>query len=349
MAKSSDAPVGAMPVEGAPVATAMGAALNAAGLDVANMPALDDLSQAQRKVVMKSFADALGVECSECHTSKFSDDTPNKRIARKMWSVFVQTLTLPGGQPLYCDSCHQGKATFLVRDDEDQLKKWMKAAFVDGLARRDAQTHSCKTCHGDPFVGGFLDDWGADDGMSPPAPDLAQAAPTDASAPTDGGVLAPACTPVINELQAAGAAGAADEFIELYNPCPTAVDLTGYALVYRSAAGTSDLLLVALGARSLAAGAYLVAANADFAGARDLAYTRGLAGTGGGVGLRDASDALVDAVGYGSASNAFVIGTAAPAPPSGQSIARTPNGSRGSGDQSHDWTVGAPTPGAANR
>ena len=47
----------------------------------------------------------------------FAADTPQKRVAQKMWDEFVRKLSLPDGQPLYCDSCHQGKLTFLDRSD----------------------------------------------------------------------------------------------------------------------------------------------------------------------------------------------------------------------------------------
>src|ERR1041384_136653 len=39
---------------------------------------------------------------------------------------------------------------------------------------------------------------------------------------------APSATVVINELQVQGAAGAADEFVELYNPTLTVVDIGGW-------------------------------------------------------------------------------------------------------------------------
>ncbi len=350
MARQVDVPAtpgsseGPAPV-GAPVPSTMADTLSAAGLDLRALPALDALSKEQRQVVMKSFATALGEKCSDCHAMKMSDETANKRVTRKMWDVFVRGLKLADGRPLYCDSCHQGKATFLARDDEDALGAWMKRAFVDGLQRADGQKHGCGSCHGQPFVGGFLDDWSA----APPEQDLGVTVPdagVDASVPTDANV--PRCAPLLNELQVAGAGGAADEFIEVYNPCAAAVDLAGYTLVYRSAAGTSDLSIASLGGKTLAAGAYLVAANAGFAGTSDLRYTRALAATGGGVALRDGAGAIVDEVAYGPSTNAFVEGSPAPAPPTGKSIGRSPSGARGTHDQSHDWKLLGPTPGAAN-
>jgi len=155
---------------------------------------------------------------------------------------------------------------------------------------------------------------------------------------------------VINEVQAGSAASASDEFIELFNPCATSIDLTGSTLVYRSAAGVSDVVVIAL-TKPIAAGGYYLVTGPTFpdAGAPDQSYGAGkLAAAGGGIGLRDGAQLLVDSVGYGTATNAFVEGAAAPAPPNGQSIARKPNGT----DSNHndvDFAVAVtPTPRAAN-
>ena len=162
----------------------------------------------------------------------------------------------------------------------------------------------------------------------------------------DGG----ACHVMVNEIQTGGAGGATDEWVELFNPCPSAVDLNGARLVYRSAAGTTDTTLVtfALGVTSISAGGYLIASNALSSVAHDLTFVGGLAATGGGVALKDTSGAIVDSVGYGTATNSFIEGTVAVAPPSSQSIARIPNG-HDSNDNASDFVLSAtPTPHAAN-
>jgi hypothetical protein len=53
-------------------------------------------------------------------------------------------------------------------------------------------------------------------------------------------------------------------------------------------------------------------------------------------------------MGYGTATNAWVVGAAAPAPTTGDSIARSPDGasSNDDGDDFHVTTT--PTPGLAN-
>jgi hypothetical protein len=176
-------------------------ALKGAMLDPKNVPDLAKLDHAGLKAVMHSFADSLGVMCTECHATKadgstggtmptmpspamsptatrldggtadagratmpmgpqldFEAWTPNKRIASKMWSEFVQKLEFANGDPLYCDSCHQGKNKFLDRSNEAALKDWMHDNFVDKLVRKDGQPMSCANCHGMPFDGHFLHD-----------------------------------------------------------------------------------------------------------------------------------------------------------------------------------------------
>lgn len=351
------APIGVVP-------SSMGEQLTAAGFDLHNLPpTIEDVGDDHIEDVMKIIAASLGAKCSDCHTMDKMEETTNKRIARKMWEELVVKLTLKDGTPLFCDSCHQGKLEFIDRTDENAIGGWMKTNFVDALARKDGQKHTCSTCHGTPFVGGLLDVWGADpsavDGGSDSdggvsssdggvvvtdagtKPDMAQPTVPDMAQPTG------TCKVVINELQVAGPAGAGDEFIELFNPCTVAVSLETYSLVYRSAAGSTDSSLVKLSGQSLAAGAYLVIGGSSYGGTAAVKYTAGLAGGGGGVGLRDGAT-LVDSVGYGTATNAFVHGSAAPAPASGKSISRTPNGAHTHNDDALDFVAGTPTAGASN-
>ena len=177
----------------------------------------------------------------------------------------------------------------------------------------------------------------------PGAPDLRS---SDAGALPDAG--APPCVARVNELQTTGLGGATDEFIELYNPCPASVDLEAAQLVYRSAAGVVDVVLLKLPAIKLAAGGRLVVGSANFAGVADLRYGGGLAGDGGGVALRDKAGAILDHVGWGNAHNAFVRGVDAPAPPAQLSIGRHPDGAA-SGDDARDFVVNVATPGKPNK
>jgi len=168
--------------EPGPPATSMADALAAVGLDVAALPPLHETSDAQRAAVMETFTRALGVGCGECHGDDYTAETPNVRIATKMWDHFVRGLLRRDGGALYCDSCHAGRPAFLDRGDasvDGALGQFMQASYVAPLVRRDGAPHDCGTCHGAPFVGGFLADWAATDDL----PDAA--APPDLAAPSD--------------------------------------------------------------------------------------------------------------------------------------------------------------------
>jgi Lamin Tail Domain len=158
----------------------------------------------------------------------------------------------------------------------------------------------------------------------------------------------------INEFSTGVEGVLTDEFVEIENTGTEAFDLSGYRLVYRSAAGTSDVSLDALpDGSALAPGAFLLFGGSGYAGAHpaDRSFATSLASAGGGVGLRDPSGALVDSVAWGTATNAFVEGAVAPAPSiapaPGKSAGRHPNG-QDTNDNAADFTEGDPTPGGAN-
>ena len=94
-------------------------------------------------------------------------------------------------------------------------------------------------------------------------------------------------------------------------------------------------------------GRHVLVANALglHAAAADATYSGGLAATGGAIVLRRVGGEVVDAVGWGDATNAFVEGGAAPAPPAGSSIERRPGGPDGNitdtNDNAADWVVRA--------
>ncbi|MFO0678002.1 MAG: cytochrome c3 family protein [Polyangiaceae bacterium] len=130
---------------------------------------IEKLKKDHRTTMMESFAKSLGVECTGCHASETKSDgevrvkpdvsTPRKRVAFKMYTEFVQKLRFADGSPLYCDSCHQGKATFLDRSSEPALRRWMHENFVSKLVTTDGKAIACPTCHGTPFDRSFLDGW----------------------------------------------------------------------------------------------------------------------------------------------------------------------------------------------
>ena len=159
----------------------------------------------------------------------------------------------------------------------------------------------------------------------------------------------------LNEFMTGTTGSAADEFVEVVNVGTAAADLSGYRLVYRSASGTSDVGLATIpSGTTLTAGGFYLFGGSAYAGTPppDQSFSTGLASTGGGLALRDASGTIVDSLGYGNAVNAFVRGAPAPAPPAaappGNSDVRLPDG-HDTGDNSADFTVSTtPTPRNAN-
>ena len=159
----------------------------------------------------------------------------------------------------------------------------------------------------------------------------------------------------LNEVQTGTAASASDEFVELVNAGSSAADIGGWKLVYRSATGTSDVTLATVPAGTmLAAGGFYLFGGSAYAEppAADLPFATGLAAAGGAVGLRDAAGTVVDSVGWGSATNALVEGSAAAAPPAtspGSSIVRLPDG-HDTDSNAADFTVSpTATPRGSNR
>ena len=144
----------------APVASTMGADLQALGIDPKNLPPIEKLDPKALRGVMKLLARSLGGKCADCHSEgDFAAQTRRKKIATKMWNELATKLTLADGSPIFCDSCHQGRIVQLDRTDKKALAKWMEASFVDGLKRKDGKAEECESCH----VGmemRFLDLWG---------------------------------------------------------------------------------------------------------------------------------------------------------------------------------------------
>lgn len=159
----------------------------------------------------------------------------------------------------------------------------------------------------------------------------------------------------VNEFSTGTSASATDEFVEIVNAGAGSSDIGGYKLVYRSGAGTSDVALATIPAgTTLAPGAFYLVGGSGYAGVTpaNQAFSQALAGGAGGIGLRNATGTVVDSVGYGTATNAFVEAHAAPAPPAtavpGSSDIRLPDGAD-TDDNGVDFTVtAAPTPGGPN-
>lgn len=142
---------------------------------------------------------------------------------------------------------------------------------------------------------------------------------------------------VISELMTGGSS-ASDEFVELYNAGPGNGSLAGLEVVYLSASGSTSSRKASWTDGSVPPGGHLLLANAAgaLATSADVAYSGGLSGSGGSLVLRSIGGAPLDALGWGSATNAFVEGTPATAPPDESSVERRPGGALGNGSDTND-------------
>lgn len=167
---------------------------------------------------------------------------------------------------------------------------------------------------------------------------------------------------LIAELQTGGTTDATQEFVELYNPNPASIDITGWQLQYRTASGTATqtwpssttkaTLACAAGSAAdctvgIAAFGRLVIAHAmpDLTTAYPMAG--GFSDKGGEIRFikPGATPAVQDYVGYGTAQDAQ--GSPAPAPTAGQSLKRKQSQDGTfvtTGDNSKDFLAGCGTP-----
>jgi hypothetical protein len=143
-----------------------------------------------------------------------------------------------------------------------------------------------------------------------------------------------------------GGSSASDEYVEIENAGPAAADAGGLELVYVTSSGATITRKGAFASPfSVAPGGHVLIANSAgiYGPLADATYSGGLAADGGAVALRRADGTVVDAVGWGTAANAYVEGSPAPAPPARSSIERLPGGSAGNTldtkDNRSDWFV----------
>ena len=137
---------------------------------------------------------------------------------------------------------------------------------------------------------------------------------------------------VISEFRTNGPAGSMDEFIELYNLTNAPVNIGGWKLNSSTNAGSITTRVVISSGTVLPAYGHFLAANIRFGGTpvADQTYSGNITDDGG-IGLLNASNAIIDAVGMSSGS-AYLEGT--PLPPRGSgdggSYERLPGGVAGS-------------------
>jgi predicted extracellular nuclease len=175
-----------------------------------------------------------------------------------------------------------------------------------------------------------------------------------------GGATSAAADPtgiVVSQLYGGGGnAGSTykNDFVELFNPTASAVDLTGSSVQYASAAGTTWQVTNLSG--SILPGAYyLVQESAGTGGTTslptpDATGTIAMSATAGKVALVASTTALsgtcpaaVDLVGFGTA-NCFEGAVAAPAPSNTTADLRANGGCQDGNNNAADFATGAPTP-----
>ena len=154
---------------------------------------------------------------------------------------------------------------------------------------------------------------------------------------------------VISQFQVAGGS-ANDEFIELHNVNANPVDLNGYRVVYRSAAGVNDVAFAEWTTGTIVApgGYYLIASTAyDGTVTPNLTYNPttcacSMSATSGGIAIRSGalnSGVIIDSVGYGAATNAFIETTATTAPAANAGQIRANNGCQDTDNNANDFST----------
>ena len=170
------------------------------------------------------------------------------------------------------------------------------------------------------------------------------------SAQVDGGSAA-LVSPnlVISQFQAGGTANPNDEFVEIHNIGSSPVDLNGYRIVYRSANGTNDVGPFGVWSTStiLQPGQFYLIASTGYSGstAADSTYDPGvclcsMSATAGGLAIRQGDNntgTIIDAVGWGAATNIFFEGTRTTAPPNSTSQLRVLNSCQDTDNNSADF------------
>ncbi len=161
--------------------------------------------------------------------------------------------------------------------------------------------------------------------------------------PTEANLASPNF--VISQFQVAGGS-ASDEFIELHNISANTADLNGYRVIYRSAGGTNDVAMVEWTTSTpVPAGGFYLIANSTYDGTvlSNINYNISMvsmSASGGGIAIRNGalnSGVIIDSVGYGSATNAFIESSVTPAPVANSAQGRINNGCQDTDSNVNDF------------
>jgi hypothetical protein len=156
---------------------------------------------------------------------------------------------------------------------------------------------------------------------------------------------------VISELRSRGPAGASDEFIELFNPTDSSVNIGNWKVLRSNSAGTTNLQVIITAGTILTSGQHYLVANGAAGGysgsvAADQTYTVGFTDDGG-IGLLLPNNTIVDQVGM-SAGSTFKEGTTltpmtAAQGTAGNSYKRASSGCQDTDNNAADFTLSTPS------
>lgn len=170
----------------------------------------------------------------------------------------------------------------------------------------------------------------------------------------------PAVSPhlVVSQFQTGGGGGGTfnDEFVEIFNRGSAPIDLNGYRLVYRSATGSSDVqnpFAAWTTSTILPPGGYYLIASTSYDGPTtpNLTYDPStcqcsMGSAGGGLAIRLGSNntgAVIDSVGWGTATNVFVETAVTAAPAANNSQRRKQNGCQDTDSNVNDFESVVPS------
>ena len=160
---------------------------------------------------------------------------------------------------------------------------------------------------------------------------------------------------VISQFQPGTSAVPNDEFIEIHNNGSAAVDLNGYRVVYRSQNGVADVpvpFAVWTTSTILQPGQYYLIASTSYTGSAtpNITYNPttcqcSMSAAEGGLAIRQGpqdTGVVIDAVGWGTATNIFFEGTRTVAPGSGNSKERLQQGCQDTDNNAADFATLSP-------